>query len=371
MSSLRKEPYFAEVRYAYASKGVPMTTGEMDLTVQKGEILLVITDLKNGWYRAKSDDEIGLVPENYIKHVELMESQYAKANSIFKLSSGEKDLTFDKGKRFILVENCPNGWSRAKDIHTGEIGMVPLAYFSRVDPSVPALRLTQSAPPSLSSYPTNKGSTSEPVTIPKDIVAKAPLPPPLIKAQSLGKGDLTNSFPEVKKASSFVFAETRIVPFRTSSDPARAACVSPKEIHPSDLANFQQRKPSVSATRTILQNSEAISLSSKADYRIEEEDLISQLEELERMNRELDEKRNKAAAERKALEDQIRKEEEEVRAIALEEEELEKLSRELKGRDVAGNAAKKQELATRRNNTLRRKEVLQTQKVIEGSFIIL
>lgn len=74
-----------------------------------------------------------MVPESFVKRIELYETVYAKSITQFTLSSGErvfslpyvlfdyKDMPFSKGQKCILMEGAPNGWLRVRMIETTEV----------------------------------------------------------------------------------------------------------------------------------------------------------------------------------------------------------------------------------------------------------
>lgn len=59
------EQYSAKVLYDYE------TSMEGELGVKSGDLIQVISDLRNGWVIAKRSDDIGMVPENYIQRIDL------------------------------------------------------------------------------------------------------------------------------------------------------------------------------------------------------------------------------------------------------------------------------------------------------------
>lgn len=127
-------------KFEYKASGVPMSTGDVDLSFGKGDTMRVVEVCPNNWLKVDKDGIMGVIPSPYVKlhpgpppsreilsdKGTAMEALWSYRASGMSMSSGDVDLSFQKKDRMILLDRCPNDWLRVQ--LRGKIGVVPSNY---------------------------------------------------------------------------------------------------------------------------------------------------------------------------------------------------------------------------------------------------
>jgi len=278
------------------------------------------------------------------KKVDVIEAQFAKATTTFTMSTGETDFPFAKGQRFVLLETCPNGWSRVKKIDSGDIGLVPLSYVKKVESKLQS--------PSSSPTKIMRTSSDDTGTLARSRTATGTnLGKSLNGLNSNGNGTTLKMPPQLIRTSSdkdIKLPNGVAAPVKTRPGPSKSEPLDPPmKINEIDL------KP------------EDIDLILK-----ETEEVQKQLEELERAKKSIEEKKRRAAEELKKLEEEIKKEEQESDKLMKERVEIQTNRKSLEAmgssKETLEELKKKEaEVEQKRNHTLRRKQQLTDQMALE------
>lgn len=105
------------LQWDYMSAGLRSSTGDVDLTVKKGDKCIVVALCPNDWIRVYFNNELGVIPKSYVKIVkpstrEFLEALWDYTSLNLKFSTGDRDLSFKKKEIMLFVENCPNEWMK-------------------------------------------------------------------------------------------------------------------------------------------------------------------------------------------------------------------------------------------------------------------
>jgi len=68
--------FYAEAGWSYTATKEPLWTGDIDISFNKGEKLVVVDNLGYGWLKVDKDNFIGAIPEAYVKKVDWYEAQW-------------------------------------------------------------------------------------------------------------------------------------------------------------------------------------------------------------------------------------------------------------------------------------------------------
>jgi len=372
-----------EMLWNYVAKSAPMTNGDIDISVPKGTILIALQKL-SGWVRVDNRGVYGLVPDTFVKRVDVMEAVFGKQDSTFVMSTGERDIPFEKGVFMVLLENFPNGWSRIKMLPAGEIGVVPLSYLKKVVPT--------------SNYKPNEevrtiqrsGSNGQIGGKPKNATQPNVQDKLVSNLQSVlaSKGKTTNQKSDSQQStqvtSNVVVQKRESRPTNSEkTDPSTPVATesSPRVTRSISLDTKSEDKPSLKSPKIERSSSSdgtkelrVISIDKNdlletESFDKEAEEIAKALQELDLVNRGLEEKRKRAAQERKKLEEELKREEEEHLAIVEEQEKLEILKKEIEKKQdkLKMDTLEKEQknLEQQKKNTLRKHQVLTEHKEME------
>jgi len=142
-------------KWDYQARNVIMSNGDPELSFKRGQQMKLLKVLSSDWLRVEMVDEsntmLGVVPKSYIassrnslervpstdappppvnieNNENLLEGKFDYTSNGIVMSNGDKDLSFRKYDKMLLVEQCPNQWVKVKLISTGEVGVVPANY---------------------------------------------------------------------------------------------------------------------------------------------------------------------------------------------------------------------------------------------------
>ncbi|KAM3957693.1 LOW QUALITY PROTEIN: SH2/SH3 adaptor protein dock [Aphomia sociella] len=115
-----------------------------ELALTKGTRILILEKSNDGWWRGQYQGHTGWFPSNYTSEEGDNEDNvhtYAMAENVLDIvvalysftSSGEQELSFEKGDRLEIVERppCDPEWFRARDSR-GRLGLVPRNYLQEL-----------------------------------------------------------------------------------------------------------------------------------------------------------------------------------------------------------------------------------------------
>eukprot|EP01117_Protostelium_nocturnum_P009844 TRINITY_DN3510_c0_g1_i1.p1 TRINITY_DN3510_c0_g1~~TRINITY_DN3510_c0_g1_i1.p1 ORF type:complete len:948 (+),score=371.20 TRINITY_DN3510_c0_g1_i1:310-3153(+) len=84
----------------------------------------------------EDDDETGSTvssKSNSDSHTEIATGLWDYNSSGTTMSSGDVDISFKKGDIMRILETCPNSWLKVQHLSTGEVGVIPSSYVVRSD----------------------------------------------------------------------------------------------------------------------------------------------------------------------------------------------------------------------------------------------
>lgn len=141
-------------KWDYQARNVIMSNGDPELSFKRGQQMKLLKVLSSDWLRVEmvidSNTMLGVVPKSYVassrtsldrspsnelppvpqvdNNENLLEGKFDYTSNGIVMSNGDKDLSFRKYDKMILLEKCPNQWIKVKLLATGEVGVVPANY---------------------------------------------------------------------------------------------------------------------------------------------------------------------------------------------------------------------------------------------------
>ena len=151
----------AVAKFKYAS------TREDELSLEKGDELIVIEKEADGWWRGRSGTRIGWFPFNYVEELETEQPAQAKPQqppeksvicsvvALYAFNSGNpEELVFQKGEQMDIVDqpaDDPDWWEACKS--DGSSGLIPRNYVEVIHEATPSTGATPRPPINQNVFP--------------------------------------------------------------------------------------------------------------------------------------------------------------------------------------------------------------------------
>ena len=143
-----------------------------ELNFQRGDVLRVTGEVDDNWLRGEIGDRSGIFPSSYVELINEKTSKKrlkARAKFNFKAKS-ESELTVLKGELLVVEKKIDCNWV---EVRLGErMGMVPSEYLNVLDDGhrEPSLPVTWSSTPSTPERPSLSGASIECLIRPTDLL---------------------------------------------------------------------------------------------------------------------------------------------------------------------------------------------------------
>jgi RasGEF domain/RasGEF N-terminal motif len=123
----------AEAKWPYESQGHTMSSGDKDVSMAKGD-RMVVDAVLGEWARVSTTGlKYGVVPISHLGPLRYVQALYRYAPSGSVMSTGDIDIGFSKGDVMLVLTELPTDWLRVQHDLNG-VGVVPSTYCEPISP---------------------------------------------------------------------------------------------------------------------------------------------------------------------------------------------------------------------------------------------